>query len=137
MFFFWLFVSKLWGQLSGETWNVSFNNLFRANVPPRLPGVQANEPEEKSFAGQLHTDIRLPFGPNPRQHTIETTAMIAKPGYRKGYQKNIYNVQPTSNVDWRLDNDFNSRLNNMTEYHMPEPHVSAISNFWNKRAQQR
>lgn len=127
-------VSMILSRIQGQAWDISFNNLWGQNRPARLPGVIANEPEEKSFAGQLHTDIRGPFGPNPQQKFINNTQQLANKNYHDNYQKNIFNVQPTSNTDWRLDPNFNGPLGNYTEFMIPEPQkMSRISNFCNKQ----
>lgn len=120
-------------NLTRHSWSISFNNLYGQNEPQKLPGVLANEPEEKSFAGQIHTNIRLPFGGNPQQHTIGSVEVFAKKSYHDAYQKNIFNVQPTGTPDWRMDQDFLSEINNYNEYMIPEPReVQHIKRFSQK-----
>lgn len=89
--------------------------------------------QEKSFTTQLQTSVRAPFGPNPQQYRINNMDMLKKPRYQESYQRNIWLVQPTGFIDWRLDPAYNSELNNYADFHTPEATDRQLLNFNSKR----
>ena len=88
--------------------------------------------QEESFATQLQTTVRAPFGPNPQQYRINDMTILGKPAYQEAYQRNIGNYQPGVNgyLDWKMDPLFNSELNNYADFHMPEASMSTIQKSW-------
>lgn len=92
--------------------------------------------QEKSFATQLQTTVRLPFGPNPGQFQINDMSLLQSPQYQESYQRNIHNLQ-IGTEDWRVDPKFNSSINQYASMHMPESTAEQLSNYHFKRRRER
>ena len=93
--------------------------------------------QERSFATQLQTTVRAPFGPNPQQKNINDMSLLRRPQYQESYQRNIFNNQPTGTEDWRVSNDFNSSLNQYSCFHMTEATNDQLLNYHFKRSNER
>lgn len=101
------------------------------------PAILRDDIEAKSFAAQPQFDVRLPHGPNPDAHYINSYALLANPTYRKKYQQNLHDLR-ILNQDWRLDVTTNSPINNFSNTLTAEPHIcDRISKYHDQRFRQR
>jgi hypothetical protein len=107
-----------------------FGNARAKEDMPPLAG--RDESQEKSFAGQIHTDVRGPFGDNPYEKYINDFQMLQNPVYPKRYQRNIYMLR-SQEPHWELDAYFNSSLNNFNNWVSSEAPYAELSKFWDQR----
>lgn len=114
--------------------NFRLHNQSIAKMDP--PHLIRDDYREKSFQTWAQTDVRLPHGPNPHSHELNSWALFNNPFYMKRYQHNIHELR-VKNQDWRLDDNMNSSLNNYNNVHMPEDLTTIISNYHSQRHSQR
>jgi hypothetical protein len=111
--------------------------IFDENVRQNDPYILFENRQEQSFATQLQTTVRAPFGPNPQQKYINDMSLLKKEAYQEAYQRNIRNNQDTGTQYWRIDPLFNSELNNYADFHMPEATIPEIQKYHHKRRLER
>jgi len=72
--------------------------------------------QEKTFAAQPQTTVRVPYGPNPDTHYINSPEQFFNYGYSVDYVQNLWDlrVEP-ENFDWRFDPTENSELVNASQ----------------------
>lgn len=99
----------------------------------RLPMIFEDDRLEKSFAGQIHNDVRAPFGPDRKVRDIDDTSYFDSNTYRMKRRQHLTDMT-VENQDWRLDPTTNSDLNNTNgSWHTNEPEaVRSISKYWNQ-----
>jgi hypothetical protein len=114
---------------SKNPWSLYNKGRAHQDLPP-LAG--RDESQEKSFAGQIHTDVRAPDHYNPYEHYINDFQMLQNEVYAKRYQRNIYTLW-SQEPEWKLDPYFNSSLNNFNNYTSSESPWDELSKFQEKR----
>lgn len=86
--------------------------------------------ERESFVGQPYSSVRLPFGNNPYFHKINDWDLLHNKNYYDSYQKNIHNVYIDTPTNWKLDETYNSEINNYSNPHMQENFPPLIKSYW-------
>lgn len=114
-------------------WESKPQNGTITETAKRVPGILHDDAKEKSFAGQMQTAVRLPFGPNPFQHHINDMSLLKSIKYQKQYQKNLKTLLMDT-LDWRIDPVMNSDKNNYASIHMTgDGTIQNLSNFHDRR----
>lgn len=114
---------------SRNPWSLYDPARAKEDMPP-LAG--RDESQEKSFAGQIHTDVRAPDIYNPYEKYINDFQMLDSEVYAKRYQRNIYTLR-SQEPQWKLDVYFNSSLNNFNNWVSSEAPYSELSKFHQQR----
>lgn len=122
--------TDFWGN-PRDPWSLYDPSRARQDLPPLAGRI---EQEEKSFAGQIHTDVRAPDHYNPYEWTINDMQMLQNPEYMRRYQRDIY-LRRSQEPQWKLDVYFNSSLNNFNNWTSSEAPWAELSKFWELRNQ--